>query len=238
MLGGTPYPFDRRPYASTGKTKALREGAEALKKRHPGATFGLPNLAIIVHARRRGSCAGLPDRPRQPPRGAAGELHALRRVRHRLQRRREELPRLQLPLGRRGGGRGHPRSLRGLPPAARRRRRLPRPLRAPRPGRGARGAHAARPPRRARRRRARHHLPPPPQQARARPRPPGSAPASAATATCSPSRAISRRTGATATSIRAAAPSSRATSGCRTRSTACRARATGSTSRTPAGRRG
>jgi cholesterol oxidase len=46
MLGATPYPFAREPYAATGKTAALREGAQALRRRHPGATFGLPNLAV------------------------------------------------------------------------------------------------------------------------------------------------------------------------------------------------
>ena len=46
MLGATPYPLDREPYAATGRTKAFLEGAQALQLRRPGVTFGLPNLAV------------------------------------------------------------------------------------------------------------------------------------------------------------------------------------------------
>jgi cholesterol oxidase len=47
VLGGTPYPFHRAPYASTAKTAAMREGADALRSAGTETIrWDLPKLAI------------------------------------------------------------------------------------------------------------------------------------------------------------------------------------------------
>ena len=116
MLGATPYPLEAAPYAATRKTRAMQDAAAEL-----GLPWQLPPLAVsFAPAPGAAPGPGLPivDPPlRQPARAAADHLPPVRRVRHRLQHRGQEQPRLQLPVRRpaprrrpahRPRGAGHP----------------------------------------------------------------------------------------------------------------------------------
>ena len=98
MLGATPYPLDRAPYDRTAKTVAFKAAAEAA-----GLDWQLPPLAVTF-----APGPGEEPVPGEPIREARTNLHgrtapdlpAVRRVRLRLQLRREEHARLHLPDGR------------------------------------------------------------------------------------------------------------------------------------------
>ena len=133
MLGATPYPLEAAPYAATRKTRAMQDAAAEL-----GLPWQLPPLAVSF-APAPGAAPG-PGLPIVDP--PYGNLHgrqrdhlpAVRRVRHRLQHRGQEQPRLQLPVRRPASrrrpahwsrGAGHPppagqRLRSGLHPARRR----------------------------------------------------------------------------------------------------------------------
>ena len=95
MIGAATYPYDDTP-----KTMAMREAAEGA-----GLSLSLPPLAVSFS---RGP-GGEPVRQGEIETPAYGNIHGLprvhlhadRRVRPRLQQRRQEHPRPHLPLGRR-----------------------------------------------------------------------------------------------------------------------------------------
>jgi cholesterol oxidase len=61
MLGATPYPFDREPYASTPKTRAMREASERLRDTHTEEVrWALPNLAVSFTPPEQGEALGVP----------------------------------------------------------------------------------------------------------------------------------------------------------------------------------
>ena len=97
------YPFDeRRP--SDAQDDRVHEAAQRL-----GFDWFLPKLAVTFANDggppvRRGDRRGAPE----PPRPHAHDLPARRRVRRRLQLRRQEHARLQLPHARQAPGRGDP----------------------------------------------------------------------------------------------------------------------------------
>ncbi len=117
MLGATPLPLpghhaeDRRDAGQRRPARARLAAAAARRdlRRAARATRPVPGAPIPTAA------------VRQPARPAAQHLPAVRRVRHRLQRRREEHPRPHLPVGRRPPRRGPAHPVRG----ARRRHRCP-----------------------------------------------------------------------------------------------------------------
>ena len=122
MLGATPYPLEAAPYAATRKTRAMQDAAAEL-----GLPWQLPPLAVSF-APSPGSAPG-PGLPivdpdvRQPARAPAHHLPPVRRVRHRLQHRGQEQPRLQLPVRRPAPRRGpadRPRGAGHPPPAGQR----------------------------------------------------------------------------------------------------------------------
>ena len=131
---------------TTAKTAAMRDSAARL-----GLDWQLPPLAVTFAEQPGGTPvtgAPIPLRGlREPARAAPVDLPAVRRVRHRLQRRREEHPRPHLPLGGRAPRRRPAHPVRGpwLRPAARRRVRgaLRRPRR--RPTRAGARARASKP---------------------------------------------------------------------------------------------
>lgn len=60
-LGATPYPFDRKPYASTAKTRALRDAFDRLRDRIPEeVTWALPKLAVSFTPPEDGEALGVP----------------------------------------------------------------------------------------------------------------------------------------------------------------------------------
>ena len=113
MLGAQRYPFDVAPVLGNRQDR----GACATPPPQLGLDWQLPHLAVTLRQPR--PAAG-PERAHrrgapQPARPAPPYVPAVRRMRHRLQRRRQEHPRLQLPLpGRRRRGRD-PHPVRGAP---------------------------------------------------------------------------------------------------------------------------
>lgn len=68
-IGGSQYPFDREPYASTPKTRALQDAADRLRTaRGVDLEWGLPKLAVSFTPPEHGAALGVeipepPDRP-------------------------------------------------------------------------------------------------------------------------------------------------------------------------------
>ena len=105
MIGLQRFPIEHEPYASTPKTLAFKEAADGARPRAVPPQAG-------GHVRQQGPPAG----PRRGDRGGAPEparphphdVPDVRRVRRRLQLRRQEHARLQLPHARQAPGRGDP----------------------------------------------------------------------------------------------------------------------------------
>ncbi len=190
MIGLQRYPFEHEPYAGTPKTIAFKQAAE-----RNGLEWFLPPAG--GHVRQRGPPAGPGREDRrgdpEPARARPRHVPAVRRVRRRLQLRRQEHARLQLPHARQAPRRRDPHAGRRAHDRAARGRRLPGRLRAARPpGRRCRGERAPGPAD------AAHVRPPGPERrarsarptcccataARSRGSAASSARASAATATC------------------------------------------------------
>ena len=98
MIGLQHFPFDHEPYASTPKTIAFKEAAEALGLRAgscPSSRSRSPTRAARRCPARRSS-RSIPNLHGRTPH----DLPAVRRVRRRLQLRRQEHARLQLPHAR------------------------------------------------------------------------------------------------------------------------------------------
>src|SRR5690606_12356833 len=102
--------------------------------RAPRPRLDAPPPRRHLRQRRRGAGArrAHPGAVPEPPRAHPLHVPALRRVRRLLQLREQELPRLQLPLGRAACRRRRPHALRGAHVRAPPRRRVHRPLRPPR----------------------------------------------------------------------------------------------------------
>ena len=128
MIGLQRFPFEHEPYASTPKTIAFKEAADKL-----GLEHFHPKLAVTFANEGRPPVPGRGDRrgAPEPSRAHAHDLPDVRGVRRRLQLRRQEHARLQLPHARQAPGRRDPHAVRRAPLRAARRRRLPRPLRGP-----------------------------------------------------------------------------------------------------------
>ena len=102
MIGLQRYPFEHEPYSRTPKTNAFKYATEAQWARVVPAAAGR-------HLRQRGrGAAARPEDPgeaAQPARPRPRHVPAVRRVRRRLQLRRQEHARLQLPHARQAPGR-------------------------------------------------------------------------------------------------------------------------------------
>jgi cholesterol oxidase len=60
-LGATPYPYEREPYASTRKTRALQEAAERLRQQgRTGIEWKRPALAVTFSPADQGDALGVP----------------------------------------------------------------------------------------------------------------------------------------------------------------------------------
>ena len=95
MLGAQRYPFDVVPYSSTAKTEALRYAAP-----NSASIGNFPPWRSVSPTRGRPPAPGEPliEDTSEPARTASSHLPPLRRMRRRLQRRRQEHPRLQLSV--------------------------------------------------------------------------------------------------------------------------------------------
>ena len=112
MIGLQRYPFEHEPYASTPKTIAFKEAAE-----RTACEWFLPKLAVTFAQRGPPAGAGRGDRggDPEPARARPHDVPAVRRVRRRLQLRRQEHARLQLPHARQAPRRGDPHAGRRAP---------------------------------------------------------------------------------------------------------------------------
>ena len=105
MIGLQRYPFEHEPYAGTPKTIAFKHAAE-----QNGLEWFLPQLAVTFANEGRPPVPGekIVEKIPQPARARPRHLPAVRRVRRRLQLRRQEHARLQLPHARQAPRRGDP----------------------------------------------------------------------------------------------------------------------------------
>ena len=121
MIGLQRYPFEHEPYAGTPKTIAFKLAAE-----RNGLEWSLPPLAVTFANEGRPPVPGerIDEKIREPARPRARHLPAVRRMRRRLQLRRQEHARLQLPHARQAPRRRAPDAVRRAHDRAARGRRL------------------------------------------------------------------------------------------------------------------